>query len=276
MALLPYWRWVRLPADRAVDRSIAEIRSWIGERIGVARERIAADPARADAPANFLESMLVARDADGKPFSDEVIFGNALTMLLAGEDTTAYTLAWAVHHLCDAESATKALQDELARVLGDLRIPRDADHAGQLAYATAVANESMRVRPVAPLVFHEPLRDVVIGDIAVPKGTVVVTLTRSPGLDGEHFARPDEFIPERWLPGWEGVHDAQVNVPFGSGPRICPGRSLAILEMRVVLATLYTSFDVERVGERDDVRELLAFTMTPENLRVRLRKRAAS
>src|SRR5262249_41036010 len=91
-ALVPYWRLVRLPADRKLDRALAEMHRWLQEVITAARARLASEPDRAEKPTNFIEAMLAARD-EGRPFSDEVIFGNALTMLLAGEDTTAYTLA---------------------------------------------------------------------------------------------------------------------------------------------------------------------------------------
>jgi cytochrome P450 len=64
-----------------------------------------------------------------------------------------------------------------------------------------------------------------------------------------------------------------VFVPFGSGPRICPGRSLALLEIRVVLATLVRSFELERVGQAQDVGEEFGFTLTPTGLRMRLRRR---
>ena len=75
---------------------------------------------------------------------------------------------------------------------------------------------------------------------------------------------------------WSGkAHDPSVHVPFGSGPRICPGRTLALLEMRLVLGTVYKTFDVERVGASADVRERLSFTMTPTNLRVKVRRRGA-
>jgi cytochrome P450/nitrite reductase/ring-hydroxylating ferredoxin subunit len=273
-AVVPYWRWFRLPVDYRIDRAIAAIRAWIGKRVAVARERLAADPARAEAPTNFLEAMLVAHDAEGRPFTDNVVYGNALTMLLAGEDTTAYTLAWAVHHLCDDERATGLLRAEAATVLGELAVPRDLEQAGLLPYATAVANESMRLRPVAPTHFYEPLRDVVVGDVAVPKGSSIVVLTRPPVLEAGRFEDPKAFVPERWIPGMRlGVHDAAAHIPFGSGPRICPGRSLAILEMRVVLTSLYRSFDVERVGKTSDVKEVTAFTMMPVGLRVRLRRR---
>jgi cytochrome P450/nitrite reductase/ring-hydroxylating ferredoxin subunit len=271
-AVVPYWRWFRLPADYRLDRALAAIRAWIGKRVDTARARLEADPARVTSPTNFLEAMLVARDAEGRPFSDDVVFGNALTMLLAGEDTTAYTLAWAVHHLCEDARATEALRAEANTVLAERIVPRDLEQAGLLAYATAVANEAMRLRPVAPTFFFEPLRDVVIGEVAVPKGTTIILLSRPPVLDAARFEDPNAFVPERWIPGTRtGPHDAAAHIPFGSGPRICPGRSLALLEMRVVLASLYRNFEVERVGDAADVKEVTAFTMMPVGLRVRLR-----
>src|SRR6185295_567310 len=98
---------------------LAELREWLGVRLDEARARLERDPTRAERPENFLESMIAARDGDGQPFSNDVIFGNAMTMLLAGEDTTAYTLAWAVHHLCDAPNAVSRLRAESDAVRGD-------------------------------------------------------------------------------------------------------------------------------------------------------------
>nr|UXE45513.1 hypothetical protein Hi04_10k_c4996_00024 [uncultured bacterium] len=275
-AIFPYWRYLRLPADRRVDRALREIYAWLVSVIGHARAGLAADPARAEKPANFIEAMLVARDAEGRPFSDDVIFGNALTMLLAGEDTTAYTLAWAIHHLCDAPAAAAALRAEADAVFEGASLPAEIDQVGRLAYALAVANETMRLRSIAPTPFFEPNRDVVIGDVAVPKGTRIITVARVPARDAAYFDAPAQFLPERWLDGLGNGkrHDPSVHVPFGSGPRICPGRTLALLEMRLVLGAIYKNFDVERVGSSADVRERLSFTMSPTNLRVKVRRRA--
>lgn len=274
-SLLPYWRFVRLPADRRVDEAVAALRVWLSELIAATRARLAADPARAAEPQNFLEAMLAARDDEGRPFSDEVLFGNAMTMLLAGEDTTANSLAFAVHLLCERSDEVASLRRELDAVLGEAPIPVDLEQAGRLDYATAVANESMRLMPVAPLNFLQANRDTVLGDVEIPEGTGVIALLRLATTDARYFAAPYEMRPRRWLDGGVegGAHDPSALMPFGSGPRICPGRALAMLEMRIVLATLYKSFDVERIGDPRAVEERYSFTVMPENLRVRLRPR---
>jgi cytochrome P450/nitrite reductase/ring-hydroxylating ferredoxin subunit len=276
-ALIPYWRLFRLPRDRELERAVGEIRKYLAARVEEARERIEAEPARADRPANFLEAMLAARDERGRPFAAGVILGNAIQMLLAGEDTTANTLAWAVHELCDAPEAVRGLRAELDGALDGERFPASLDVANRLAFASAVANETMRLRPVAPLLFLEAIEDTRLGDVEVPAGTAVFLIMRPAVLDPANFYEPATFRPERWLAGRPAgeAHEAATLMPFGSGPRICPGRSLALVEMRVVLATLYASFDVERVGPRDDVREELSFTMKPTGLRLRLRPRRA-
>jgi len=270
-SLIPYWRLLRLPQDRRVDRAIASLRVWLAALIADTRQKLAADPHQP--PTNFLESMLASRDDDGKPFSDEVIFGNCMTMLLAGEDTTANSVAWAVHLLLDHPAEVAALRQELDATLRDAPLPRDLEEANRLERATAVANESMRLLPVAPINFLHALHDTTLGDLAIPKGTAIVLLTRIAATDEKYFAEPARFLPERWMIKDGRTHDPSAHQPFGSGPRICPGRSLALIEMRVMLATLYRNFDVTRVGSASDVKEHYSFTMMPTNLRVRITPR---
>ena len=271
-ATIPMWRFIRSPRDRQVDQAIAELRAWLERLVAEARARVAAEPNRVASPANFLEAMIAARDESGQPFSDAVIFGNLLTMLLAGEDTTAYTLAWAIHHLCDDPQSVAALRAEL----GTGAVPSDIEAANRLVYAGAIANEAMRLRPVAPLLIFETLTPTILGDIDLPAESVVMVLTRPPAVDARRFHAPDQFLPQRWLdPNPTGPHEPAAHIPFGSGPRICPGRSLALLEMKVLLATLYGSFDVTRTAPAADVREQFAFTMSPAGLSVALHPRGA-
>ena len=269
-SVVPWWRILRMPSDRRVDRAIAELREWISGLVKGARARSEANPGAT--PANFLEAMLAARDEEGRPFDDDVIFGNAMTMLLAGEDTTAYSLAWAVHHLIESPSDVAALRAEIDDALGKAMVPQDIDAANKLAYAGAVSNEAMRLRPVAPMFFLEALVDTSVGDVEIPKGTTITLLIRPPALDASNFGAPDEFRPARWVDpsATDGAHDPGAHQPFGSGPRICPGRNLALLEMKLVLAMLYRSFDVERVGSAADVKEVFSFTMMPKGLTVRM------
>ena len=225
--------------------------------------RLAAEPGRAEKPSNFLEAMVSARDDEGRPFSDDVIFGNLMTMLGAGEDTTAYTLGWAVHELCESPEWVMELRREADELLGTSDVAGDIETANGLSWAAAVANETMRLRPVAPIVMLEAKVETVVGDLLVPAGTRVIVLTRPAACDPDHFVEPQAFRPRRWLGEHAGAHDVSAHIPFGSGPRICPGRALALLEMKLLLSMLYRNFNVERMGGAGGVRENFALRCRP-------------
>ncbi len=273
VAIFPVWRYVRTPSDRRLARAFAKVRDWLDGLLNDARSRLKAEPERAHKPSNFIEAMLTAVDEDGKPFSDDVILSNLLTMLLAGEDTTAFTLAWAIHQLCDSPQWAAQLRSEADRVIGANNVVEDVDTANGLTRAASVANETMRLRPVAPFLVLEANVDTALGDFSLPKGTVVITLSRPSALNAANFVEATAFRPERWLEGASGSHNVSTYIPFGSGPRMCPGRSLALLEMKTLLSMLYKNFDVERAGSSTDVSESFGFTMSPAGLKVRLHSR---
>jgi cytochrome P450/nitrite reductase/ring-hydroxylating ferredoxin subunit len=275
-APFPIWRIVRSPSDRRLERALAHVRAWLSGLMGEARARLQADPGRAEKPSNFLEAMLAAVDDKGAPFADDVIMSNLMTMLLAGEDTTANTLAWAVHHLCDSPEWVAEVRREADGAFGRTDVAEDVDIAAGLERASAVANETMRLRPVAPVGLFDTNVDTALGEYHVPAGTTVVILPRLSALDERNFVEPLAFRPQRWIERPSGAHEASANAPFGSGPRMCPGRSLALLEMKTLLSMLYKSFDVERAGGAEDVTELFGFTMSPVGLKVRLRQRSAN
>jgi cytochrome P450 len=135
----------------------------------------------------------------------------------------------------------------------------------------------MRLKPVAPLNIQEAARDTVIGGVAMPRGTLVICLMRPAAVDERHFADAQAFRPERWLEGPSPSSSKRVAMPFGAGPRICPGRYLALAEMKMVIAMLLGAFEIESVTAPDgaDARERLALTMSPVDLRLRLRRLAA-
>jgi len=277
-APLPTWRWFRSAADRQLARSVAEVGASVEGFIAQARARLAADPALRTHPRNLLEAMLVAADEPDSGIRDRDVSGNVLTMLLAGEDTTANTLAWTLHLLWTHPAALARAVDEVRRLCGDAPVPT-LDHIAQLDYIEACAHEAMRLKPVAPVNAVEALRDTTVGDVHVPRGMVVIGVMRRDATSERHIVDAGAFDPERWLGDASSAASSakRISMPFGAGPRICPGRYLALLEMKMALAVLLGHFELAAVGTDDGQppREKLQLAMAPVGLRMRLRERAA-
>jgi cytochrome P450 len=135
-----------------------------------------------------------------------------------------------------------------------------------------VTQETSRFKPVVPLTYLEPIVDVVLGNVSLPSGTPLFFMLRPSMLDSKHFGRADEFLPERWSSGHMDVqpHDQKAYAQFGAGPRVCPGRYLAAVEMRLVLSMLARNFSMELATSPGSIREIAAFTMMPNTMPVRL------
>ena len=277
-APIPTWRFVRSRADRQLERSIAAVNAAIDGFIAQARERLRRDPARRKHPPNLLEAMIVAADQPGSGMDDRQVAGNVLTLLLAGEDTTANTIAWMIHLLWRHPKALARATEEVRRVLTDPAQPA-LEELARLDYVEACAHETMRLKPVAPLLPLQTARETTIGDVRVPPGIVVTSLMRRDSVSDAYVPRAAEFEPERWLadgaPGQAASSAKRISMPFGAGPRICPGRYLALLEMKMAMATLLGRFDIVSVDTPDggEATERLAFTMAPVGLVMRLRAR---
>ena len=270
-AALPYWRYFKLPADRALDRSLDSVRETISGFVAKGRARLAEHPELAEHPTNFLEAMLAARDEGNAAFTDEEIYGNILTMLLAGEDTTANSLAWMMHFMIEHPDIQAQMRQEAEQVVGGAGMLGQLQDAERLKYIEAVAHETMRLKPVAPVLFLEPNEDVEVGGVAVPKGTALMLLTSYGVLQDAHFGAAAQFKPQRWLeaaPATGCPHNSKAFVPFGAGPRFCPGRALALVEIKTVMAMLCSTFEISKPSHSGPVTEIFSFTMMPENLSV--------
>lgn len=281
LAPLPTWRWWPSAADRELAASLVEVNAAVRGFIAQARERLQADPARREQPHNLLEAMIAAADQPGSGIDDTQVAGNVLTMLLAGEDTTANTIAWMIHLLWQSPQALARASDEVRRV---------CDAAGsqaptlamieQLHYVEACAHETMRLKPVAPMMPQEALRNTALGGVKIDQGMIVFGLMRRDAVSDDFVPQAAAFNPERWLadgsPGQAASSAKRISMPFGAGPRICPGRYLALLEMKMAMAVVLQRFDIASVATPDGRPpvELLSFTMTPVGLGMRLRERA--
>ncbi|SFU73946.1 cytochrome P450 [Pseudoduganella namucuonensis] len=273
---IPYWRYFRLPQDRRLDRAVAELTTAVRDLIAQARDRMAANPALAARPGNLLEAMIAASDQEGSGVNDEAVGGNVSTMLLAGEDTTANSIAWLLYLLRRSPGALERACEEVRRLAPD-PAGFTIERMDALDYLDACVQESMRLKPVAPYMPLEALRETSVAGIHVPVGGLVWCVLRHDSVSDGHFPRAAEFDPLRWLPDANGVvaGDKRVPMPFGSGPRTCPGRYLALLEIKVAMAMILGRYDILAVDTPDgkEAGELMSFVMSPIGLTMRLRLR---
>lgn len=273
-----YWRYIKLGPDRELDRALAALDQIVAELVTQTRIRMAAQPDLFDHPTNFLEGMLAVQAREQAAFTDAEIIGNVYTMLGAGEDTTANTLAWMLHLLCLHPEVLAQARAEVDAVLGEHDRLHDFRDAEKLVYIDAVAQETLRVRPVAPLItVLEANEDLVLGDVQLPRGTAITLIARAATHNPAYFADPLAFRPERWLEGAPlSPHQPHASMPFGSGPRLCPGRSLALLEIKAVAAMILRNFDITHADDPAQVREVFAFTLMPKGLTIRFAPRSAA
>jgi len=275
LAPIRYWRLFKLPYDRELERHVQALRAAVQGFITEARRRLAEEPQRKEHPINLIEAMLVAHERE-RGLTEEDVSRNVLTMLLAGEDTTANTLAWMVWLLHGKPDARSRATDEVRALLGGAAQPADHEQLSRLDFIEACAHETMRLKPVVPLQGIQAHRDTEVEGIFLPAGTVVWLLLRPAAVDERHFPDAKDFHPERWLSGMSASSAKRVAMPFGAGPRMCPGRYLALAEIKMVMAMLLASFDIDRVTTPDggDARERLALTMSPVGLKMVLRRRS--
>jgi cytochrome P450 len=269
LAPWPYWRWVKLPADRRLDRALKAVHAYAHERIARARERLRDDPS--STPRNALEAMLQQADQPSSGFDDNLVVANVLTLLLAGEDTTAYSLSWTLLFL----AADKGLQDRMHAQAVDLLGPHgvcaEHDSVKRLDAFEALAMEALRLKPVVSFLGLDTREAQVIGGVALPERSRLILLFRPAQTDERQFACPHTYDASRWAHHEaKGAHNPRAFLQFGAGPRVCPGRHLAAVEMRLVLSMLLKHFEVQLACDPAEIEEHIQFTTLPSRMPVRL------
>ena len=276
MAPFPYWRYFKLPIDRRLDRATAAVKAAVGDLIVKARTRMQADPSLFERPSNLLEAMIGAADRSDSGVDDIAVAGNVVTMLIAGEDTTANSMAWLLYQLVSNPETLQRAQEEVRRVAPDTA-NFSLEQIDKLDYLDACVQESMRLKPVAPFMALEALRDTTIGGIHVPTESLVWCVLRHDSVDERHFPNAAKFDPQRWLAQGDApsTADKRMSIPFGSGPRTCPGRYLALLEIKMAAAMLLGHFQIDSIVTPDgaEASELMTYFMSPVGLTMRLRRR---
>ena len=209
-----------------------------------------ASPRPSDQPHDLLDRLIEARDDAGAAFSDDELRDEAITVFMAGHETTALSITYALTALSWNPDVRSRLLSELAAQ------PTDRDGPGPLTglpYLRAVILETLRLYPPAWGFGRLALEPVTLGSHVIPAGVSLYVMPWVLHRSSDHFAEPLSFRPERWLDGLEQRLPRGTFLPFGGGPRTCVGQHFAMMEMTIILATLLRShtFDVDPAHDLD-------------------------
>ena len=211
----------------------------------IRRRRADPDVAERD---DVLSLLVQARHEDGSPMTDEELRDELMTLLLAGHETTATSLSWALERLVRHPETLDRLRDEVA--------------AGEEAYLDAVVKETLRLRPVLPIVVRRLTAPLQVGPHLLPAGVNAVPCIHLVHRREDVYPEPRRFRPERFLERPAGTY---TWIPFGGGVRRCLGASFALFEMKAVLRAVVTHADLRPADAPSERVRRRAITLTPQH-----------
>jgi cytochrome P450 len=213
-----------------LQRCTAALRRSIDELVAEKRERPGED---------VLSLLLDARDEEGLPLGEQEIYEQLLTFVIAGHETTATTLSWALYELHSNRHVLEKLRSQVAASAND-----SPEALAALPLLRAVIHETLRRHPPVPIVTRRCVRPLRLGDYELPPGQTVGAAVYMAHHDAATFAQPFEFIPERFT---GATPSPFVFLPFGGGARRCLGAAFAMVELEVALGTIVatTRFELD-------------------------------
>jgi cytochrome P450 len=243
-------------------------RAWMGLIEEIMRARQAEPPA--ETPRDLFDLLLAARDPEsGEGFSPTQLRDQIATMILAGHETTAVTLFWALVLLCGAPAEQRRVAEEARRV--EITPDTAMDALSGLVHTRAVVSETLRLYPPAFTIVRQAIGPDRAGAVNIPRGSVLMI---APWVLGRHrrlWRDPDAFDPSRFLPGAPPIQRF-ANLPFGAGPRVCVGAQFALTEATLALAMLVREFEVS-LDEAPPMPVAVVTTQPDHPPKFRLRRR---
>jgi cytochrome P450 len=259
-----------LPHTRRFARARARLDATIYRLIAERR----AERARGAERGDLLSMMLAAQDAegDGGSMTDKQLRDEAMTLFLAGHETTANALTWTWYLLSQHPAVEARLHEEVDRVLGDRRAT--VEELPALVYTRMVLSESMRLFPPAYAIGRRALEDYRVADVVIPRGCLVVVSPLVTQRDARWFPDPERFDPDRWTPEAQASRPKFSYFPFGGGTRMCIGDQFAWTEGTLVLATLAQRWRAElTAGQRVAMKAMITLR-TRYGMKMVLRQRS--
>ncbi|MBW4643138.1 MAG: cytochrome P450 [Goleter apudmare HA4340-LM2] len=256
--------WLHKPKDISYENAIQQMNKTIYQMINERRTS-------GENPGDLLSMLMEARDeVDGSQMSDRQLRDEIATLMLAGHETTSNTLTGVWVLLSRYPEVRHQLLAELQQVLGER--PANITDLPQLPYTDMVIKEAMRIYPPVFTMAREATQDCEIGGYQVPAGCMIMMSQWVMHRHPRYFAEPEVFQPERWRDDLEKNLPRGVYFPFGDGPRVCIGKSFALLEAILLLATIARKFELTLVPEHPIVAQA-AITLRPAyGVKVMLKK----
>jgi cytochrome P450 len=247
--VLPY---LPLPARTRFERARASLSAIVGQIVQRAQREPQGD---------YLLAQLAAERFEGEPMSERQLCDEAITLLLAGHETTALTISYSLYALSEYPACELRLRSEL-ETLGTRAL--SAGDLEQLPYLDAVVRESLRLYPPAWLLSREVTNAFPLAGYDMPVGVELVCSPYAIQRDPRFFREPERFLPERWLDTGRAAPPRYAYIPFGAGPRSCIGMHFARQEAALVLGTLLQHVRLQVVpGYRLELTPVI--TMRPRN-----------
>jgi cytochrome P450 len=247
--------WVPTPANLRLRRAARDLDEII---YGFIRERRASQQSHND----VLSRLLEARDEiDSTGMSDKQLRDECLTIFLAGQETTALTLAWTWYLLGQHPEAAARVYEEVDHVLQG-RVPTLEDLPA-LTETEGVILEAMRLYPPIYVLGREPLVDTEIAGYHCPRGTTLLMPPYVVHRDPRYFDDPDGFHPERWRNNFEKQLPKCAYYPFSAGPRICLGATFAMVQLKLIVAMIAQQFQFTLAPNQQITPEVLV-TLRPQ------------
>jgi len=253
--LLPFFRMLPTPGNLRYRIAVHQLDEIVYRIIREHR-------ARGRDTGDLLSILLRARDEDGRQMTDTQLRDEAMTLFLAGHETTALALSWTWYLLAQNPDVEHKLEAELRGVL-EGRAP-EVEDLPRLPYTERVIKESMRLYPPAYVIARIAASDCEIGGYRVPRGASLVMSQWVTHRDPRYWDEPERFNPDRWTPEFEKRLPRFAYFPFGGGPRVCIGASFALMEAALLLATIAPRF---RLALADDhpVEPFPSITLRPKD-----------
>jgi cytochrome P450 len=231
---------IRWPGERTrrVEAALAVVNQRVERMI---HERRALVTRATDDRHDLLSLLLAARDDEGRPMSDKQVRDEVVTLFIAGHETTATSLAWALYLLARHPEAYAR-----ARAEASLLASRPATFADlpRLSYCQQVFKEAMRLYPPIYIFGRQAIAPTTLGGYDLPRGAVIFISPYTLHHRADLWPDPDRFDPSRFEPAAEEARHRQAYIPFSGGPRTCIGNHFALMEGPIVLATLLARADL--------------------------------